>query len=135
MAARKSGFFVGAVAGAGVACAALAGVGMRMGARGRGRAGPGDPHLGRSHGQRAPMFAPPPGAPMSFADIFEQVSPAVVQIDVTSKAAAAPKLRIPGLEGFDIVPGPEGRGRRGSAPVPSSSPRARASSSRPTAIW
>ena len=26
----------------------------------------------------APIFAPPPGAPMSFADIFERVSPAVV---------------------------------------------------------
>ena len=31
MTARKSGFIVGAVAGAGVACAALAGMGMRMG--------------------------------------------------------------------------------------------------------
>ena len=102
MAARKSGFFVGAVAGAGVACAALAGVGMRMGP-----AGAAEPmQIVRTSGAAAPapMFAPPPGAPMSFADIFEQVSPAVVQIDVTSKAAAAPKLRIPGLEGFDIVP-------------------------------
>ncbi|KRA59945.1 serine protease [Caulobacter sp. Root655] len=103
MAARKSGFFVGAVAGAGVACAALAGVGMRMAP-----AGAAEPaqvvRTSGVAGNPAPMFAPPPGAPLSFADIFEQVSPAVVQIDVTSKAAAAPKLRIPGLEGFDIVP-------------------------------
>lgn len=90
---------IGAVAGAGVACAALAGVGMRMGP-----AGAAEPQVIRTSGAPAPMFAPPPGAPLSFADIFDQVSPAVVQIDVTSKAAAAPKLRIPGLEGFDIVP-------------------------------
>ena len=102
MAARKSGFFVGAVAGAGVACAALAGVGMRMGPAGA--AEPMQVIRTSGAGAPAPMFAPPPGAPMSFADIFEQVSPAVVQIDVTSKAAAAPRLRIPGLEGFDIVP-------------------------------
>ncbi|MBO9709133.1 MAG: trypsin-like peptidase domain-containing protein [Caulobacter sp.] len=101
MAARKSGFVIGAVAGAGVACAALAGMGMRMGP-----ASAAEPQLVRTSGAGAPapMFAPPPGAPLSFADIFEQVSPAVVQIDVTSKASAAPKLRIPGLEGFDIVP-------------------------------
>ena len=30
-------------------------------------------------------FTPPPGAPSSFATIFEQVAPAVVQIDVTVK--------------------------------------------------
>jgi len=118
MAARKSGFFVGAVAGAGVACAALAGVGMRMGP-----AGAAEPaQVVRTSGApmgAAPMFAPPPGAPMSFADIFEQVSPAVVQIDVTSKAAAAPRLRIPGLEGFDIVPrGPKPGGGGEGTPGP-----------------
>ena len=117
MAARKSGFFVGAVAGAGVACAALAGVGMRMGP-----AGAAEAQVVRTSGApmgAAPMFAPPPGAPMSFADIFEQVSPAVVQIDVTSKAAAAPRLRIPGLEGFDIVPRGQKPGEDGEeAPGP-----------------
>jgi len=115
MAARKSGFFVGAVAGAGVACAALAGVGMRMAP-----AGAAEPaQVVRTSGAPAPMFAPPPGAPMSFADIFEQVSPAVVQIDVTSKAAAAPRLRIPGLEGFDIVPRGQKPGEEGEeAPGP-----------------
>jgi serine protease Do len=105
------------VAGAGVACAALAGVGMRMGP-----AGAAEPaQIVRTSGVAAPapMFAPPPGAPMSFADIFEQVSPAVVQIDVTSKAEAAPKLRIPGLEGFDIVPRGQKPGEDGEqAPGP-----------------
>ncbi|PHY22930.1 Do family serine endopeptidase [Caulobacter sp. BP25] len=102
MTARKSGFIVGAVAGAGVACAALAGVGMRMGS-----ADAAEAQVVRTNVAGAPAFAPPPGAPMSFADIFEKVSPAVVQINVTSKASP-PSLRIPGLEGFDIVP----RGRR-----------------------
>lgn len=102
MTARKSGFIVGAVAGAGVACAALAGVGMRMGT-----AAAEAPAI-RPVSAGAPAFAPPPGAPMSFADIFEKVSPAVVQINVTSKASQ-PTLRIPGLEGFDIVP----RGQKG----------------------
>ncbi|MBO9545677.1 Do family serine endopeptidase [Caulobacter sp.] len=103
MTARKSGFIVGAVAGAGVACAALAGVGMRMGGADAAEA----PAI-RPVSAGAPAFAPPPGAPMSFADIFEKVSPAVVQINVTSKASP-PSLRIPGLEGFDIVP----RGQKG----------------------
>jgi serine protease Do len=113
MVARKSGFFVGAVAGAGVACAALAGVGMRMGPAGAAEPAQVIRTSGAPMGNGAPLFAPPPGAPMSFADIFEQVSPAVVQIDVTSKAAAAPKLRIPGLEGFDIVPRGQKPGEEG----------------------
>ncbi|WP_297515672.1 Do family serine endopeptidase [uncultured Caulobacter sp.] len=103
MTARKSGFIVGAVAGAGVACAALAGVGMRMGG-----ADAAEAQTVRASMSGAPAFAPPPGAPMSFADIFEKVSPAVVQINVTSKASPQ-GLRIPGLEGFDIVP----RGQKG----------------------
>jgi serine protease Do len=107
MTARKSGFIVGAVAGAGVACAALAGVGMRMGTAGAAEA----PAV-RAAVAGAPAFAPPPGAPLSFADIFEKVSPAVVQINVTSKASPQ-ALRIPGLEGFDIVP----RGQKGK-PAP-----------------
>ncbi|MGE5565027.1 MAG: Do family serine endopeptidase [Parcubacteria group bacterium] len=101
MAARKTGFVVGAVAGLGVAAAALAGVGLRMSP-----ASAEQPHLIRAS-NTATMFAPPPGAPMSFADIFEQVSPAVVSIDVTSKVSPDMlKRAIPGFEGlpFDIVP-------------------------------
>ena len=105
MTARKSGFIVGAVAGAGVACAALAGVGMRMGTAAA------EAPAVRTSVASAPAFAPPPGAPMSFADIFEKVSPAVVQINVTSKASPQP-LRIPGFEGFDIVP----RGKKAPGP-------------------
>jgi serine protease Do len=60
----------------------------------------------------ATIFSPPPGAPLSFADIFEKVSPAVVSIDVTShldpRTAILHGLRIPGFPG---VPGsPKGGG-------------------------
>jgi serine protease Do len=101
MAARKTGFIVGAVAGLGVAAAALAGVGLRMSP-----ASAEAPHLIRTS-NTSTMFAPPPGAPMSFADIFEQVAPAVVSIEVTSKIDPDTLRRaIPGFEGlpFDIVP-------------------------------
>ncbi|HRD29079.1 MAG TPA: trypsin-like peptidase domain-containing protein, partial [Caulobacter sp.] len=50
--------------------------------------------LVRTAGAGPAIFAPPPGAPMSFADIFEKVSPAVVSIDVTSRVDAR-SLRLP----------------------------------------
>jgi serine protease Do len=60
------------------------------------------------------VFAPPPGAPLSFADIFDRVSPAVVSINVTSKVD---RRNIPGFENFpfDIQPrgGQGGQGGRG----------------------
>ncbi len=126
MAARKVGFAVGAIAGLGVAAAALAGVGLRMSP-----AAADQPMLMRT-ANTSTMFAPPPGAPMSFADIFEQVSPAVVSIDVTSKVDARTFRRLPGFENFpfDIVPRqPEGGGDgddNGNSPQ---LPRAQASGS------
>lgn len=55
-------------------------------------------------------FSPPPGAPNSFANIFEQVAPAVVQIDVTVKVdePQGGAFQIPGLP-FQFVP-PQGQG-------------------------
>jgi len=90
----------------------------------------------------APIFAPPPGAPLSFADIFEQVSPAVVSINVTSKVdPSSLRRQIPGLP-FDIVPRgapegddedapPAGKGRPTPGVRPSNRP-GQASSLRPT---
>ena len=54
-------------------------------------------------------FTPPPGAPSSFATIFEQVAPAVVQIDVTVKVdqPQGAAFQIPGLP-FQFVP-PQGQ--------------------------
>ena len=106
MAVSKTGYVVGAVAGAGVAAVALAGSSMHWPPP---TAGGQRPELIKA--STAPMFAPPPGAPLSFADIFEKVSPAVVSIDVTTKVDAKALRGIPGFENFpfDLVP----KGRRG----------------------
>ncbi|MGH6909056.1 MAG: Do family serine endopeptidase [Phenylobacterium sp.] len=94
MTSKKTGYLLGAVAGAGVMAAAVAGAGMRL------------PYAQADQAPRvikastAPIFAPPPGAPMSFADIFAQVSPAVVSINVTSRVDASALRRIPGFEGL-----------------------------------
>ncbi|HLZ84541.1 MAG TPA: trypsin-like peptidase domain-containing protein [Caulobacteraceae bacterium] len=77
MAVSKSQVLVGALAGAGVAVAAMAGAGLHgapLGADGFGRL---------IKASTEPVVSS--SAPMSFADIFERVSPAVVSIKVTSK--------------------------------------------------
>ncbi|HEY1426845.1 MAG TPA: trypsin-like peptidase domain-containing protein [Caulobacteraceae bacterium] len=101
MPVNKTAFFVGALAGGSVAVAAVAGAGMKLPAA-----------IGLHGGSlipasTAPVFAPPLGAPQSFADIFERVSPAVVSIHVTSKIdISALRKQIPGFENFpfEIVP-------------------------------
>ena len=100
MAVRNTGYLIGAIAGAGVAAAALAGAGMSWPPA---HAGQGADYIRAS---TSPIFAPPPGAPLSFADIFDHVSPAVVSIDVTSKVSEKALRSIPGFENFpfDIVP-------------------------------
>jgi serine protease Do len=95
MTSKKTGYFLGALAGAGVMAAAVAGAGVRLP-----QAHADQPQLIRA--STAPIFAPPPGAPMSFADIFDRVSPAVVSINVTSRVESS-ALRIPGLP-FDLTP-------------------------------
>ena len=80
MASKKTGIIIGGAA-AGLAFAALAAGGMRWPTPFAG----GDSHfLPLTHISTDSIFSPPPGAPLSFADIFEKVSPAVVQIEVTS---------------------------------------------------
>ncbi len=100
MAVSKTGYIVGAIVGAGIATAALAGAGLRW--------PPADasqrPQLIQA--STAPIFSPPPGSPLSFADIFDKVSPAVVSIDVTTKVDSKVLKGIPGFENFpfDLVP-------------------------------
>jgi serine protease Do len=102
MAVKKSHVVAGALAGAGVAVAAMAGVGMR-------------PADNSAHLVKADTQPAPPGAPQSFADIFEKVSPAVVSINVTSKVDIGSFRKIPGFENFpfDIVPKGQGQGQGG----------------------
>jgi len=104
MASRKTGIIIG-VAAAGIAAAALAGGGVRWAPSGA---------VGLNHQlpltrvSNSTIFSPPPGAPLSFADIFERVSPAVVSIEVTSHIdpRAARRLVIPGAP--FALPGPQG---------------------------
>ena len=114
MAVTRSHVVIGAFAGAGIAVAAMAGAGMRPPALGPSGQG----HLIEAS---LPVLPSAPGAPLSFADIFEKVSPAVVSIDVTSRPAVASLQRIPGFENFpfDIVPRGQGQGQGGNAgPAP-----------------
>jgi serine protease Do len=113
MAVSKSQVLIGAVAGAGVAVAAMAGVGMRPAFD--------SAHADATRVSTAPVFSPAPGGPQSFADIFERVSPAVVSINVTSKVDISAFRKIPGFENlpFEIVPKGQGQdGDSDSAPAP-----------------
>jgi serine protease Do len=102
MTSKKTGYLLGAVAGAGVMAAAVAGAGMQLPSAHAQLPG------GLIKASTAPIFAPPPGAPMSFADIFDRVSPAVVSINVTSRVDPASLRQIPGLP--FTLPGPRGGG-------------------------
>ena len=104
MAPKNTGIIVGAVAAAGVAAAALAGVSLRLPVAVAENA---KPKAAQTTGPSA--FAPAPGAPQSFADIFDHVSPAVVSINVTSKVD---RRNIPGFENFPFDIQPRGRGGR-----------------------
>ena len=102
MASRKTGLILG-VALAGVAAAAMAGSGTlgltdQM-ASARLRSGFSSPTVLDTPA----MFAPPLGAPLSFADIFQKVSPAVVSINVTERVNVSRGIHVPGLP-FNVVP-------------------------------
>jgi serine protease Do len=101
MASRKTGLILG-VALAGVAAAAMAGSGARWAPQDASAAA----HpLQLTHVSTAGMFAPPPDAPLSFADIFQKVSPAVVSINVTERVSVSRGIHVPGLP-FNVVPNP-----------------------------
>ena len=112
MAVNRTHVAVAAVAAAAVTAAAMAGAGSST----SGLAANGFGHL--INASTEPVLASTPGAPLSFADIFEKVSPAVVSIKVTSKVDVSTMRRntIPGFENFpfDIVPrggGDQGEGQ------------------------
>src|SRR5258708_36614702 len=99
MAITRSHVVIGALAGAGIAAAAMAGAGLHPSA------------VALDGGQlikasTLPALPAGPGAPLSFPDIFDRVSPAVVSADRTTHAPTPPLRRIPGVENFpfDIIP-------------------------------
>ncbi|MFY0399327.1 MULTISPECIES: Do family serine endopeptidase [Brevundimonas] len=62
-----------------------------------------------SAGAGTVAFAPPQGAPLSFADIFQQVAPAVVQIDVKTRVQRPRGMfQIPGFGAVPIPGAPGG---------------------------
>lgn len=124
MTSKKTGYLLGAAFGVGIAAAAMvAGAGAQLP---EGAANDNPPALVRTSAA-SNVFAPPPGAPMSFADIFEKVSPAVVSINVTSRADTRALRRIPGFENFpfDVVPRGQGEenDEEGGGTTPQGQPR------------
>ncbi|MEQ7156181.1 Do family serine endopeptidase [Brevundimonas aurifodinae] len=106
---KRKEFILGAAVGLTFAAAATAGGVIDWpGANAQERTAAG--RLIPSAGAAGLAFAPPQGAPLSFADIFDQVSPAVVQIDVETRIERPQGLvQIPGLPpgfGFRL---PEGQ--------------------------
>lgn len=104
---KRKEFITGAAVGLAIAAAATAGGVLDWPAARAQPMGPADALLVRTQGQ--PVFSPPPGAPMSFADIVDAVSPAVVSIDVRQRANTNSLRQIPGFGDlpFDL-PIPEG---------------------------
>ncbi|HVY34185.1 MAG TPA: trypsin-like peptidase domain-containing protein [Caulobacteraceae bacterium] len=101
MASAKTRFMLCAVLGVAAAMTAPAGAGMLAQVA---HADPAPAKVTENTGALA--FAPPPGAPLSFADIFDRVSPAVVSINVT----AIVDRRVLGLPGLDAQP-PRGKAK------------------------
>jgi serine protease Do len=106
---KRKEFILGAAVGLTFAAAATAGGVIDWpGANAQERPAAG--RLVPSTGAAGLAFAPPQGAPLSFADIFDQVSPAVVQIDVEQRVERPTGLvQIPGFPpgfGFRL---PEGQ--------------------------
>jgi serine protease Do len=106
---KRKEFILGAAAGLLVAAAATAGGFVRW---------PGAAEALRitpSSGVAGAPFAPPPGAPQSFAGIFDQVAPAVVQIDVRTRVARRSRPILPfGPDGPQVRPGPNGAPQGGA---------------------
>ena len=108
---KRKEFMLGAIAGLTFAAAATAGgvidwpsaqAGPVAGVSGR---------LAPTAGASGLAFAPPQGAPLSFADIFAQVAPAVVQIDVKTRVRQPSMIQLPGLP--FAIPNPNGGGEEG----------------------
>ncbi|WP_409020058.1 Do family serine endopeptidase [Brevundimonas vesicularis] len=123
---KRKEFILGAAVGLTFAAAATAGgVISWPGAQAAPSAQAGQ--LVPSAGAAGLAFAPPQGAPLSFADIFQQVAPAVVQIDVKTRVQrpSGGFLQIPG---FGAVPMP-GTPRDGSSEDEDNSTTARGAGS------
>jgi serine protease Do len=103
---KRKEFMVGAIAGLGFAAVATAGGVLDWPSAHAGPVAGVSGRLAPSAGASGLAFAPPQGAPLSFADIFEQVAPAVVQIDVKTRVRRPSMIQVPGLP--FAIPNPNG---------------------------
>lgn len=116
---KRKEFILGAVVGLTFAAAATAGGVISWPTAAAGPVAGVSGRLAPSAGAAGLAFAPPQGAPLSFADIFQQVAPAVVQIDVKTRVER-PRggfIQIPGL---GVIPAPGGQSEgeeQGEAPT------------------
>ncbi len=106
---KRKEFMLGAVAGLTFAAAATAGGVIDWPGANAGPVAGVSGRLAPSAGAAGLAFAPPQGAPLSFADIFQQVAPAVVQIDVRTRVETPRTLQIPGFPPGFGIPIPEGQ--------------------------
>ena len=119
MVAKTKGFIAGAAVGAVGAAAAAALASANLAQPNRPVAEADAPQLIRTQNVTPALVRPPAGAPLSFADIVERVSPAVVSLEVRGRAQQRNLRGIPGFENFpfDILPpgrgGPGGQGQPG----------------------
>lgn len=104
---KRKEFMLGAVAGLTFAAAATAGGVIDWPSANAGPVAGFTGRLAPTAGASGLAFAPPQGAPLSFADIFAQVAPAVVQIDVKTRVPRSSMIQIPGTP--FAIPNPNGR--------------------------
>lgn len=104
---KRKEFITGAAVGLALAATATAGGLVDWSGAHAQPLAPADTLLVRTNGQT--VLQPPPGAPLTFADIVDAVSPAVVSIDVRQRVDAERLRQIPGFGNlpFDL-PVPEG---------------------------
>jgi len=93
---KRKEFMLGAIAGLTFAAVATAGGVIDWPSAQAGPVAGVSGHLAPSAGASGLAFAPPQGAPLSFADIFAQVAPAVVQIDVKTRVRQPRMIQVPG---------------------------------------
>ncbi len=111
MVAKNKGLLAGLALGVGAAGAAAAGIGMTL-------------PQAQAYAQPSPVTSGPTrvaplGAPASFADIFQRVSPAVVSIVVTTKVKPSEMAQMEGIPfPFNQLPQFQNRGGRGGRSGP-----------------
>ena len=105
---KRKEFMLGAIAGLTFAAAATAGGVIDWPSANAGPVAGFTGRLSPDNGGAGLAFAPPQGAPLSFADIFAQVAPAVVQIDVKTRVRQPSMIQVPGLP--FAIPNPNGGG-------------------------